>query len=275
VKSLTTKLFALVIFIFLFSTSTVFAESFSEGVLQLENKIFSFSNGKALILDEDEQNNQILKFVDVSLNKLLWFKKSGKVFDVHLMTNPNKIVVIFEENNFIKKIVYDFNGNIINFDSYNSKFPLPINKENFKLKWLAPYDKVKERILIQNNNEFKVYQNPWRNPVIYFNAKISPSTEYEYISVVDWEFDRYPYLAIKYRGDAIFRNDYFLKVVNLYNKTEYIKEFNTNFDLIIQHQNLFLNTQHNLGPHPPHVSYPDLATEQPFLNNLIFDQVVW
>ncbi|MBP2115801.1 hypothetical protein [Paenibacillus silagei] len=148
------------------------------------------------------------------------------ILDVKVLNNPQKIVLLKKgKGTKISKLVFSFDGKV------TSKTEIALKNAGDKIKWVAPTGKVNERIMVQSNNTFNLYQYPWTKPSVSYNAKISDKG-YESVSVMDWEFDGYPNLAIKYRAQGVMSDEYFLKMVNLYSKNEtLLKDFNTDFSI--------------------------------------------
>ncbi|OKP81837.1 hypothetical protein A3844_24955 [Paenibacillus helianthi] len=149
---------------------------------------------------------------------------SNTILDVKVIKNPQKIVLLQKGNgNKISKTVFSFSGNLI------SKTEIALENAGDKIRWVAPTGTTNERIMVQSNNSFSLYQYPWTKPSVSYNAKIV-DVGYESVSVMDWEFEGYPNLAIKYHAQGIMRDDYFVKMVNLYSKNEAsLKDFNSDF----------------------------------------------
>lgn len=151
---------------------------------------------------------------------------SNTILDLKVMKNPQKIVLLKKGNGTkISKVVFSFNGDLI------SKTEIALKNAGDKIKWVAPTGKINERIMVQSNNSFSLYQYPWIRPSVSYNAKIVDKG-YESVSVMDWEFEGYPNLAIKYHAQGVMSDDYFVKMVNLYTKNETsLKDFNSDFSI--------------------------------------------
>lgn len=72
--------------------------------------------------------------------------------------------------------------------------------------------------MIRSENRFTLY-DAVGHPVLRYDAAIRPNGMYEFINAVDWDFSAYPYLAIEYRGDRTVASDFFVRVINLYDKS--------------------------------------------------------
>ncbi|MEI0736552.1 hypothetical protein VQ056_07315 [Paenibacillus sp. JTLBN-2024] len=102
-----------------------------------------------------------------------------------------------------------------------------------KLKWVAPTGKVNERIMVQTKNVFNLYEYPWKKPTVTYNAQVVDKG-YESVSVMDWDFEKYSNLAIKYVGQGIGIDDYFLKTYkSIYKEGIFFQRFQYRFPIQI------------------------------------------
>lgn len=165
----------------------------------------------------------------------------------------------------ISKTVISYNGNVL------TKTEIPLNHTGDKIKWVAPTEKVNERIMVQSGNSFNLYQYPWKRPSVSYNAIIVDKS-YESVSVQDWDFEGYPNLAIEYVAQGIMSEDFFVKTANLYTKKEFFfKNFNTDIHLKYSGDNLALFTSYPYQPVPANANRPIAANSQQFfqlINNL-------
>ncbi|AHV95497.1 hypothetical protein PSAB_02805 [Paenibacillus sabinae T27] len=202
---------------------------------------------------------------DLQANKFTSLSDDASpVLDVEVVKQPEKIVLLKKTNrNTISKTVFSYKGAIL------SKTTIPLNlKDGDKIKWVAPAGKANERIMLQRLNDFNLYQYPWKKPSVSYDAKVVDNG-WESVSVLDWDFQGYPYLAIKYMASGIMNQVYFAKAVNLYTKKEALfKDFNTNFNLEIGGGNALLFTSNVYEsvyqPFPPNVLRPKSTEIQPY-----------
>ncbi|WP_150265994.1 hypothetical protein [Paenibacillus tepidiphilus] len=194
-------------------------------------------------------------------------KNNDRILDVSVLKSPQKIVLLQQQKDKkIRKTIFSYTASLIG----ESVIPLKI-AESTTVKWAAPTGKVNERIMVQNSNNFSLYQYPWRKPVATYNATIKDNG-YESISVQDWDFVGYPNLAIKYQAQGIMSNDHFVKTVNLYSKKEtLLQNFNTDFQLKFTGSDLALFTSYVYQAVPAHVNRPDAASAQQVYRRINMD----
>ncbi|SEO74868.1 hypothetical protein SAMN04487895_11143 [Paenibacillus sophorae] len=197
---------------------------------------------------------------------------ASPVLDVEVAKQPEKIVLLKKTNrNTISKTVFSYQGAVL------SKSVIPLSlKDGDKIKWVAPAGKANERIMVQRLDAFNLYQYPWKKPSVSYDAKVVDNN-WEYVSVLDWDFKGYPYLAIKYMATGIMNQVYFAKTVNLYTKKETLfKDFNTDFNIEISEKNALLFSSNVYDsvyqPFPPNVLRPKSTEIQPYYQIINVDK---
>ncbi|OWR30681.1 hypothetical protein CDO73_08770 [Saccharibacillus sp. O23] len=153
-------------------------------------------------------------FLNTDSGKLDVLPPGQKVLDAQVLTNPTKWVLLTaDESGAIEKQVFDSDGKILRATEYPVKLP-----EQGEARWAAPTAKTQERLMIRSGNRFTLYDTAGHQ-VLRYDATIRPNASYEYASVDDWDFSAYPYLAVEYEGQRIMASDFFVRVVNLYDKS--------------------------------------------------------
>lgn len=153
-------------------------------------------------------------FLNTDSGKLDVLPSGQKVLDAQVLSNPTKLVLLTaNESGTLEKQIYDSDGNILRTTKY--PFKLPVQGE---ARWVEPTVKSAERLMIRSENRFTLYDAAG-HPVLRYDATIRPNASYEYVSVDDWDFSAYPYLAVKYQGQRIMASDFFVRVINLYDKS--------------------------------------------------------
>ncbi|WP_187355183.1 hypothetical protein ['Paenibacillus yunnanensis' Narsing Rao et al. 2020] len=152
--------------------------------------------------------------IDLSRDGAIKQLGQGQALDVQTLTNPGKVILLTAgTGNTLEKHVYNADGQELGTTRYPIHAPT-----GGKVKWAAPAAKVNERIMVQEGNQFTLYSNTGK-PVVKYDAEIKPKSSYEFVNIVDWDFSAYPYLAIKYEGQRIMAEDFFVHIVNLYSKS--------------------------------------------------------
>lgn len=153
-------------------------------------------------------------FLNTDNGKLDVLPSGQKVLDAQMLSNPTKLVLLTaSESGAIEKQIYDSDGKILRTTKYPVKLP-----EQGEARWVAPTGKSSERLMIRSENRFTLYDAAGHS-VLRYDATIRPNARYEYVSVDDWDFSAYPYLAVEYQGGRIMASDFFVRVINLYDKS--------------------------------------------------------
>lgn len=233
---------------------------FTKGMLEERNNVYKVSDTKVLI-----KSNNELKLVDLTQGKIIKdLKVNQNILDVHPVFKPNKIIVLTQTKlNKIQKHVFNENG----VETSSFEYALTVPKD-VKVKWVAPNNGVNERLIVQQRNLFTLYQASSKTPLVKFDDKfVDPN--YEYVNVDDWDYENYPYLVIKYSGQRIMAEDYFVRIVNLYTKKiNTINNFNTDYDFMINDQNkLVISTYWDYPQvYPANAPHPVPTDKQTFLS---------
>lgn len=222
--------------------------------------VFSINGNSVVLVDP---NNKQADLINLKTNKILSISNDANpILYLEVIKNPQKIVLLKKvSNNKITKTVFSFTGDVL------SKTEIPLSTQTTMghiIVWVAPTASVNERIMVQSDNSFNLYQYPWKNPSVSYNASVvDPS--YESVSVEDWAFEGYPNLAIKYRASGIMSDSYFLKTINLYSKKAFLfKDFNTDFRFKYSGGNLAVFTSYQYQDVPAHVVQPKPSESQQF-----------
>ncbi|WP_339220892.1 hypothetical protein [Paenibacillus sp. FSL H8-0332] len=205
----------------------------------------------------DHVNNKA-DIVDLHTNTVTTISEdSSRILDLQVMSSPPKIVLLKQgKGTEISKSVFSSNGRLL------SKTGIRLKTAGDKVKWVAPTGKINERIMVQAGDTFSLYQYPWAKPSVTYNAKFVDKG-YENVSVMDWDFQGYPYLAVKYQAQGIMSTDYLVKLVNLYSRNEtVIKDFNTDFSIQSSGNFYAAYTSYTYQPVPGNVSRPSADEAQ-------------
>ncbi|OWA33960.1 hypothetical protein B9G55_16610 [Saccharibacillus sp. O16] len=117
------------------------------------------------------------------------------------------------ESGQLQKQVYDAQGKAMSHTPFQVKLP-----KNGEARWVAPTLKASERVMIQSDNQFTLYDAKGHS-ILRYDAAARSDGNYEHIRVDDWDFSAYPYLAIEYEGQRTMASDFFIQLVNLYDKS--------------------------------------------------------
>lgn len=249
-------LISMILGIVLFSNQS-FADS-NVMVPQMDTTdVFVLNENTVVLLDH--ASNKV-NLVDVKTNNPINLSNdSNPILDLGVIKNPDKIVLLRKTGpTKITKSVFSYKGSLL------SKTEIPLKDTGDKLKWVAPTGKVNERIMVQTKNVFHLYEYPWKKPTVTYNAQVVDKG-YESVSVMDWDFEKYPNLAIKYVAQGIGINDYFLRTINLYTKQEFLfKDFNTDFQFKFLDNKLSVFNSYTYQPVLASANRPKPADSQVF-----------
>ncbi|MRN54139.1 hypothetical protein [Paenibacillus monticola] len=253
-------IFSMLIGILIFSNTSYASSNYLPPSNDKTDVVYVSENVVVLI---DYANNKA-DLVELTTNMITNISNDANtILDLNVMKNPQKIVLLKKDNGTtISKTVLSYKGTVI------SKAKIALKNTGNKIKWVAPTGTVNERIMVQSNNSFNLYQYPWSKPNVSYNATIIDKG-YEFVNVQDWDFVGYPDLAIKYQAQGIMSDDFFVKTVNLYTKkVQLIKDFNTDINLKYNGGNLALFTSYTYQATPANASRP-IATESQKVYRLI------
>jgi hypothetical protein len=161
-----------------------FSSSLSNGSLT-PYKTSYIINDKLLIIEPADEEDVFFssdaKISLLSLNEdtldctLLWSVEVPKVYDLHLLNNPDKIVVICAKDNYIQKLVFNLKGEIINEEQYekiniDSESRLDVddyyidylNYLGYQFKWVPPGNNIAEKIIMFKDGAYYFYKYPWQ-----------------------------------------------------------------------------------------------------------------
>ncbi|GAV14243.1 hypothetical protein RQP50_19435 [Paenibacillus sp. chi10] len=184
--------------------------------------------------------------------KILWSKKFPEIYDVYVLANPTKIVVMTRDNDNLKKIVLDQHGNTLSQQLYrNIKLNLELNSISIKVRWSPPQQNIEEQIVVLEQNYYKkksiasLYSSPWIKPLLRKDIRIEPGS-YEHLTIIDIAF-RAPNLVVQYEGSGIMQSQFFYKIINIRNSQEstILIEGNIQTDFGVQDGKLIITTEHN------------------------------
>ena len=106
---------------------------------------------------------------------LLWSVNAPKIYDLQLLNNPDKIVIICAKDNYLQKLVFNTEGEIINEENYASINIDPKNKEDYQFRWVRPENSIAEQIIMLKDNTYYFYKYPWQG---YYKKQEADFTRY-------------------------------------------------------------------------------------------------
>ena len=120
--------------------------------------------------------------------------------------------------------------------------------------------------MIRSENRFTLYDAAGHQ-VLRYDATIRPNEMYESVSVDDWDFSAYPYLAVEYQGNRIMASDFFVRTINLYDKSVHeLPGLEINKQIQIDERNRLQvwDSFRYDGIRPANATSPDPAKKQSF-----------
>ncbi|MGG4146939.1 hypothetical protein ABEW34_27885 [Paenibacillus algorifonticola] len=173
--------------------------------------------------------------------------------------NSNKFIVLSINENKLEKKVFNKQGEALSA----VKYPFKISNTNALLGWLPPSNQVPERIALLDKQIFKVYQSPWKTPIIQMDLSAFLSIGE---SIIDFSYSKYPYLTLNLQVDGINNSDYTVKVINLYRNTNInLGDYPIGVDIRTDDAFTYVNTFFAGGPQAANVFRPNLSEPQAML----------
>lgn len=244
------KIGILMIFLFMLSTN-VFAEPVKQrsldGILTSDSQLFALSDQNKVICSKID--NSISVF-NLASGEEAWTKSYSKLYDVDVLSSPEKIIVIAKnKNNKLQKIVLSKAGTTLSTTVFNSApITKSITSNGELINWYAPEGSNKERLSVYSNNVLAVYQAPWNNPVFKMNLGGMSSSKYEDITLKDIKLNG-PYAVVKFTGSSLMQSQDFFRMINTSNKKTYTiaSDWNTRSDYSFAGNELVINSSFNVG----------------------------
>ncbi len=179
-----------------------------------------------------------------------WTKSCSKLYDVDVLSSPEKIIVIAKDkNNKLQKIVLSKERTTLSITVFNSApITKSITSNGELIHWYAPEGSNKERLSVYSNNVLAVYQAPWNNPVFKMNLGGMSSSRYEDIMLKDIKLNG-PYAVVKFTGSSLMQSQDFFRVINTSNKKTYtiVADWSTHSDSSFAGNELVINSSFNVG----------------------------
>jgi hypothetical protein len=222
--------------------------------------IYELNDDHALIVE----SGQAARIVQLSTGTFTTIQMPPlQIAQVSILRHPDKIVMLTQTpQHTVQKIVMNFAGETISSQS------IPVSWTSGKIKWSAPYGIVKERLMVQRDNRLLLYESPWKKPFFAYNAEVI-DRGYEYVTIADWDFAAYPYVAIKYDAQGIMSDTYFLRLVDMRKPSTIVKTFfNTNFSMKIDDTELRILTSYRYGMVPANRPHPNQEEQQTYYERM-------
>lgn len=136
-----------------------------------QSQVYQVNDTEVLIETQDKlvETEDKLELIDVVKGSVVKELSAGqKILDVHVLTNPNKIIVLTQTDaGKIQKRVFNDQG------AQTGKFQYPIRfSKNAETKLTAPYGHVNERLMVRQGNRFTLYSPAGRQPLVTLDAQI-------------------------------------------------------------------------------------------------------
>lgn len=208
------KIGILIILLFMVSTN-VFAEPVQqrslEGFLNNDLQMLTLSAQEKVVFNR--MDNSISVF-NLASGEEAWTKSYSKLYDVDVLSSPEKIIVIAKDkdkDNKLQKIVLSKEGTTLSTTVFNSApITKSITSNEEMINWYAPEGSNKERLSVYSNNVLAAYQAPWNNPVFKINFGGMSSSKYEDITLKDIKLNG-PYAVVKFTGSSLMQSqDFFV-----------------------------------------------------------------
>lgn len=255
---LTVSLWMLASLLLLPGLSSAAPKAFSKGIFEEESNIYRVNDQKVVA----QVGNEV-ELIDLVQGKLVkTLSTDQKVLDISILNQPTKIIILTSTRTHkIQKHIFNDQG----VELSQVQYPLTLPKDA-QVKWSAPANKVNERLMVRQGNHFSLYESTGKAPILKFDAAVDKRI-YEYMNIVDWDFENSPYLVIKYSGERTMAIDYMVKIFNLNNKQAIDVgnlELDTHLKINQQNRLELWNSYTYSDITPPNAVQPDPLKEQTF-----------
>jgi len=193
----------------------------------------------------DKFNNEIHS-INLDSLKDNWSKKFARIYDVKVLENPTKIIVLAKINNKLAKLSVDKDGKIINQQLFSSPNISTLLQDNSAIaSWSAPSSTTREKIAIYKADEIKIFEYPWKTQSMSIEMKPRDNI-FEGVYRDSMNFN-WPYIVTKNIGSSLMFSVEFYHVYNLSTKKSFevdVDEY-TNSQYTIENGILVINTSSN------------------------------
>jgi len=201
----------------------------------------------------DKFNNEIH---NINLDSLRdnWSKKFTRIYDVKVLANPTKIIILAKINNKLAKLSVDKDGEIINEQLFSSPQISTLLQDNFAIaSWSEPSSTTREKIAIYKADEMKIFEYPWKTESMSIEMKPRDNI-FEGVYRDSMNFN-WPYIVTKNIGSSLMFSREFYYVYNLSTKKSFevdVDEY-TNSQFTIENGILVINTS-SINPTPTSIN---------------------
>ncbi len=216
---------------------------------------FEFRSSKAI----DDQHRLLIdnflgkiECIDLATFTQSWEKKFDFIYDIRIMNNPSKIIVIAKDRGKVMKITLSTEGKVLTQQEIVIPTVQTWMKQNklVHISWSPPAPGSTEKLAVYSEGPVLIYEYPWKKPLSKIDVKIPPSSSYE--SVLTGEFElEWPYLIVQHEGGALVQVREFYSIYNAVTKkkVDILMDWNTSSDFMIEQGVLVVNSS-SITPGP-------------------------
>jgi len=216
---------------------------------------FDFRSSKAI----DDKHRLLIdnllgkmECIDLATFTQSWEKKFDFIYDIRILNNPSKIIVIAKDRGKVMKFTLSTEGKVLTQQEIVIPTVQTWMKQNkfFQMRWSPSTPGSTEKLTVYSEGPVLIYEYPWKKPLSKIDVNIPPNSSYE--SVLTGEFVlEWPYLVVKHEGGALVQVREFYSIYNAVTKkkVEILMDRNTSSDFTIEQGVLVVNSS-SITPGP-------------------------
>jgi hypothetical protein len=209
------------------------------------------------VLDDQHRlliNNDSGKIRSLDLETLQpsWEKKFDSVYDVRILHNPSKLIVLAKDQGKLMKFTLSVEGNILSQQEIANPSVRTWMKqtESLQISWSPSTAVSKERLAIYSSGSVFIYEYPWKTTPLKIDVNVAPNSSYEDVLTQEIQLE-WPYLVVKHQGGALMQVQDFYTVYHAVTKkkVDILMDQNTSSDFTMEQGALVVNSS-SITPGP-------------------------
>ncbi len=159
---------------------------------------------------------------DIYLNDLqtgsnLWSHQYEHIYSYRALPSSGKLVLIIQNKQHLQKLVLGSKGETLSTFNYPASLLGSLSDHqlsSYQISWSAPLQQgEKERIAIQQQDEVRIYESPWKKPLRTYKLKALQNHTLKDIHSTHMEYqsDR---LVIQYAAGSLMQTEQIFEMLN-------------------------------------------------------------
>ncbi len=184
------------------------------GDFAITQDIVNLSQDRALFVDRFTGD---VYMNDLNTGRNLWSHQYEHIYSYRMLPASGKLVLIIQHKQQLQKLVLGSKGETLSTFSYPAALLGSLSDTqlaSYLISWSAPLGQgEKERLAIQQNDEVRIYEAPWKKPLRTFKLKAVQSNTAEDIrgTHMEYQSDR---LVIQYAAGSLMQTDQVFELLN-------------------------------------------------------------